>query len=103
MTKSAYSYRVTLTPTGVPNEGVALRPPFSFDATCHDDIITIVERARASTGLDPDAAAAMAVGLKLLGEVVLREKHNTLFDPLRGGIRDFIGGLKALGRGDVTP
>ena len=99
MSKSAYSYRITVTPTGVPNESVPLRPPFSFDATCHDDIIGIVERARASTGLEADAAAAMAVGLKLLGEVVLREKANTLFDPLRGGIRDFIGNLKALGRG----
>ncbi len=30
-----------------------------------------------------DAAASVAVGLKLLSEVVLREKHNPLFDPLR--------------------
>jgi hypothetical protein len=29
----------------------------------------------------------MAVGLKLLGEVMLREKDNPLFDPLRGAIR----------------
>ena len=40
----------------------------------------------------------MLVGLKLLGEVMLREKGNPLFDPLRGGMRDFIGKLKALGR-----
>jgi hypothetical protein len=40
----------------------------------------------------------MAVGLKLLGEVVLREKDNPLFDPIRGAIRDFIGNLKALSR-----
>jgi hypothetical protein len=45
----------------------------------------------------------MAVGLKLPGEVVLREKNNTLLDPLRGGMRDFIGGLKAPGRGQVRP
>jgi hypothetical protein len=29
---------------------------------------------------------------------MLREKENPLFDPLRGGIRDFIGNLKALSR-----
>lgn len=99
MTRPAYSYRVTVTPTGVPREGMSPRPPLSFDATCHDDIIVIVERARAGTGLAPDAAAAMAVGLKLLGEVMLHEPDNALFDPLRGGMRDFIGSLKALARG----
>jgi len=97
VTKPTYSYRITVTPTGVPKQDVTLRPALSFDATCHDDMIGIVERARATTGLNADEAAAMAVGLKLLGEVVLREKHNTLFDPLRSGIRDFIAGLKALG------
>ena len=98
MSKRHYSYRITVTPTGAPGEGEALRPPFSFEATNHDDIIAIVERARASSGLTPDDAASMAVGLKLLGEVMLREKGNPLFDPLRGGMRDFIGKLKALGR-----
>ena len=75
-----------------------MRPPFSFEATNHDDILALVERARASSGLTPDDAASMLVGLKLLGEVMLREKGNPLFDPLRGGMRDFIGKLKALGR-----
>jgi hypothetical protein len=45
--------------------------------------------------LTPDDAASMVVGLKLLGEVMLWEKGNPLFDPLRGGMRDFIGKLKA--------
>ena len=62
------------------------------------DILALVERARANTGLTPDAAASMVTGLKLLGEAMLREKDNPLFDPLRGGMRDFIGNLKALSR-----
>ena len=69
-----------------------------ISTTNHDDIIGIVERARASTGLEPDAAASMAVGLKLLSEVMLQEKNNPLFDPLRSGMREFIGNLKALSR-----
>ena len=85
MTNRHYSYRITVTPTGAPSEGTPLRPPLSFEATNHDDVLALVERARASTGLTPDAAASMVVGLKLLGEVMLREKDNPLFDPLRGG------------------
>ena len=64
MSSRHYSYRITVTPTGAPSEGEALRPPFTFEATNHDDIIAIVERARANTGLAPDAAASVAVGLK---------------------------------------
>ena len=98
MTKRHYSYRITVTPTGTPGEDAPAPPPLSFDATNHDDILALVERARGSTGLAPDATASMVVGLKLLGEVMLREKDNPLFDPLRGGMRDFIGNLKALSR-----
>jgi hypothetical protein len=98
MSNRHYSYRITVTPTGTPSEGAPLRPPFSFDATNHDDILDLVERARASTGLTPDDAVSVVVGLKLLGEVMLREKGNPLFDPHRGGMRDFIDNLKALGR-----
>ncbi|ALK10582.1 DUF3861 domain-containing protein [Blastochloris viridis] len=93
-----YNYRITVTPTGVPEDGMALRLPFSFDATNHDDIIGLIERARAASGLSPDAAASMVVGLKLLSEVMLREKANPLFDPLRGGVKEFIGALKERGR-----
>ena len=96
MSNRQYSYRIKVTPTGTPSEGAPLRPPFSFEATNHDDILALVERARATTGLTPDDAASMVIGLKLLGEVMLREKGNPLFDPLRGGMRDFIGNLKAL-------
>jgi hypothetical protein len=99
MAKSAYTYQVTLTPIGTPKEDLAPRPPLSFAVSNHDDIIGIVERARAASGLAPDAATAMAVGLKLLGEVALQERDNPLFAPLHTGLRDFILGLKSRLRG----
>ncbi len=98
MTDRHYSYRITVTPTGTPGEDAPARSSLSFEATNHDDILALVERARRSTGLAPDAAASMVVGLKLLGEVMLQEIGNPLFDPLRAGMRDFIGNLKALSR-----
>ena len=66
-----------------------------FEHRNHDDLFVIVERVRASAGLAPDDAAATAVGLKLLSEVMLREKRNPLFDPLREGIGKFIVALKS--------
>ena len=98
MSATGYTYRITVTPTGTPHGDAPLRPPFDFAVTNHDDILAVVERARGLTGLPPDTAAAMAVGLKLLGEVVLQEKKNPLFDPLRGALGEFFGKLKALAR-----
>lgn len=66
-----------------------------FEHRNHDDLFVIIERMRASAGLAPDDAAATAVGLKLLSEVMLREKRNPLFDPLREGMGEFIAALKS--------
>lgn len=76
MASSGYTYEVSLRLVGkrdgsVPDEPAVL----TFEHFNHDDIIDIVERMRRTTGLAPDAAAAAAVGLKLLGEVMLREKE----------------------------
>ncbi|MDH7804530.1 MULTISPECIES: DUF3861 family protein [unclassified Rhizobium] len=66
----------------------------TFEHNNHDDIIAIVDRMRGSSGLAPEAAAAVALGTKLLGEVMLKEKHNPLFNPLRAGFHAFITALK---------
>jgi hypothetical protein len=97
MASAGYTYEVSLNLVR-DRDGLAPREPatLSFQHVNHDEVIAIVERMRANSGLAPDAAAAVAVGLKLLGEVMLREKNNTLFDPLRGAMREFIGKLKSL-------
>jgi hypothetical protein len=96
MASSGYTYEVSLKLVrgcdgSAPEEPTAL----TFEHVNHDDIIDIVNRMRRTTDLAPDAAAAAAVGLKLLGEVMLREKSNVLFDPLRAGLREFITSLKS--------
>jgi hypothetical protein len=97
------SARITVEPTAAPREDAVLPPPLSFEAANHDDIVAIVQRVRANAGLEPDDAASVAIGLKLLGEVVLKQKDNALFDPLRPAIREFVGRLKALNRPAPQP
>jgi hypothetical protein len=92
-----HSYRITVAPlTDATGEGLHVAEPLTFTHINHDDVIVVVERVRKSSGLDPDAAAATAVGLKLLSEAMLKEKGNSLFDPLRSGVREFIQNLKSL-------
>lgn len=97
MASRGHAFRITVAlVTDDAGEHPGSTAPLTFTHTSHDDIIAVAETVRKSTGLEPDAAAATAVGLKLLGEIMLREKDNTLFDPLRSGIREFIQDLKAL-------
>lgn len=97
MASAGYTYVVSLNllhgRDGLPPREAA---GLSFQHVNHDDVLAIVERVRGSSGLGPDAAAAVAVGLKLLSEVMIREKDNSLFDPLRGPVRAFILKLKNL-------
>ncbi|MCY1461049.1 hypothetical protein D9M71_786670 [compost metagenome] len=50
------------------------------------------------SGLDADLAAATAVGLKLLGGVMLSERDNPLFEVQRQPLREFIQTLKSLSK-----
>ena len=95
-----YRYRVTLEPVASPAPDVPLRAPLSFDACNHDDVVGIAERARARSGFPPDEAAALAVGLKLFTEVMLKHREDPLFAALRGPMREFVGRLKARHRGE---
>lgn len=97
MVSAGYTYEVSLKLLrGRDGEPPQEPTTLSFEHMNHDDLFAIVERMRGNTGLAPDAAAAAAIGLKLLGEVMIREKHNPLFDPLRAGLREFILKLKSL-------
>ncbi|QGZ96123.1 hypothetical protein DSM104635_02981 [Terricaulis silvestris] len=97
MPSTGYTYQVSLQLLRA-RDGERPEEPatLTFEHVNHDDLFAIVERMRGSTGLAPDAAAEAAIGLKLLSEVMIREKHNPLFDPLRNGVREFIVKLKGL-------
>ena len=73
----------------------------SFEAKNHDDIPGIARRARHLPGMEPDETAAMAVGLKLFSEVMLRYRKQSPFAELMPHFRDFMTGFKAMVRAAV--
>lgn len=96
MAKRAYSYRITVEQTATPSGEAPTSGPLVFETTNHDDIILIAGRITQYSGLAEGDAASIAIGVKLLSEVMLKEKDNPLFDPLRPAIRPFVANLKAL-------
>lgn len=93
-----HRYRVTLEqlsePTGAPSTDKTLQ----FDVANHDDIFAIVEGLRGRGDFDHDAATALAVGLKLFGEVMLEDQANPVFSTFKPHFLQFTRELKKAGR-----
>jgi hypothetical protein len=89
-----HDYRITIEPVAAGGEGAPPAQPLTFSAASHDDLLAIIARVR-SGAADPDAAAAFALGLKLFGEALLRDRDDPLFAALRPHFGAFMKALKA--------
>jgi len=87
-------YRVTVEHVEDAKGNAVEAPPLTFEVRNHDDLFPIVARMRTRPIFEPDEAAALAIGLKLLGEVMLRHREHELFAPLRPHYTEFIKRLK---------
>jgi hypothetical protein len=89
-----HRYRVTVehlaTPKGEPVDAA----PLVFETTNHDDLFSIVERMRTRTDIPGQDVESLAIGLKLLGEVVLKNRKSPMFAGLHHALGAFIGQLK---------
>jgi Domain of Unknown Function with PDB structure (DUF3861) len=90
-----HTYRVSLTPVDDHGQPTDRLSAVEFIHRNHDDLARIVGLVRASSGLDAESSAALAVGLKLLGERVLQHRSNPLLEGLRTPLRDLILALKS--------
>lgn len=66
----------------------------TFQARNHDDILEIARRVRHLPGMEPDETAALAVGMKLFSEVMLKYRKEPMFANLLPHFREFVGGFK---------
>jgi hypothetical protein len=85
-----FRYRIRLEDLSKPKDP----NPFAFEASNHDDLIKIVQRAQQGGIIEGDEAASVIVGLKLLMEVVLKHRKDPLFAPLEEPLANFIRALK---------
>jgi len=96
--QKGHRYRVTVEHLAHPREDGMLRPPLSFEAVNHDDVLGIAERMSAGGRYAADESAALAIGLKLFTEVMLTHRDDPLFADLRPAMHAFISRLKERNR-----
>lgn len=91
---SAHNYRVTLEYLGGKHAQSDLHTPVQFEVGNHDDLFQIIQRVQSAQLTDADTAAALALGMKLFGEVMLKHRKDPLFEKLQPAYREFIGAFK---------
>jgi hypothetical protein len=69
--------------------------PLVFEVETHDDLLETVERVRNANIVSEGEAPALAIGLKLLGEVIIRHRDEPQFAELWNVVPAFIKRLKA--------
>jgi len=66
-----------------------------FTAVHHDDIIGIARRMPSRVEMDEDSARAFAIGMKLFGETILKNRAKPLFADIRPHFSEFMKNMKA--------
>jgi hypothetical protein len=93
--KWQHRYRVTVEPLASGNEATTQASGvLRFEAASHDEVLGLTQRIRQQGDFDEDGAAALVVGLKLLGEVVLRNRERPMFEEFLPHFGQFIRCLK---------
>lgn len=94
---SRHKYRVRLDYLGDGKDASTRHPePMQFEVANHDDIFAIVPWMRDRTGFDETNAQAFTVGLKLFGEVMLKNKKDPLFSEFYPQFIEFMKKLKGV-------
>jgi Domain of Unknown Function with PDB structure (DUF3861) len=92
-----YRYRVTVEALrGEVTKDSDERTLIAFEARNHDSLFTIVDAVRAKKLFEQDTSAALAIGLKLLAEVVLENRREAPFSEIWQPLQEFIRALKSI-------
>ena len=89
-----HQFRLTLEHLAGQNGQPVAAEPLVFLAPNHDNIFDIVKLMEQRKGFTPEMAQRFAVGLKLMGEVMLENKDNPLFTELKPHFMEIMKAVK---------
>lgn len=76
-------------------KGVAIDDSsLTFETRNHDDLLKIVEAMKGKMELDEMDATAFAIGLKLFGEVMMKNRKNEIFKEFKPHLNNLMKEIK---------
>ena len=95
MAKRAHHYRLRLEHLAPAAPEQPTHEPLTVEFDNHDDIFQIIDRLEGrQIFATPGQATEFAIGLKLFGEVMLKNREHPLFAELRPAFSEFMKRLK---------
>ena len=95
MSKKQHRYRLTLEHQEAIQPDQALHAPLHLNFANHDDLFAIVQRVQEAGILPTEDATTLALGVKLLGNVLLAHRGEPLFAELGPAYGEFLKKLKS--------
>lgn len=90
--KQDKQYRITVEEIGN-EEGKAKTLQFEYQD--REDLFTVVDKLKQGSGLEPEAATKVALALRLLGPVMMRDHKHPLFVDFMPHFKNFMQNLKS--------
>ena len=95
MEKRANKYRLTLELISTTNGETGLHEPLQLEFDNHDKIFSIINRIQSKNIFkSKEQATEFAIGLKMFGEVMLKNRNLPLFEEFRPAFGNFMKRLK---------
>ena len=88
-----HRYRITVEHVATASPSQVQHAPLQFESGNHDDIFSIIDKARSKGHFDDDTSAALILGLKLFADVMIKQRKHALFAEIALPMREFIGKL----------
>ncbi len=97
MDKRTNTYCLSLEQLSLAKEGAEMQPPIIFEFDNHDEIFRIIEIIKEKDPFDnTNQATEFALGLKMLSEVMIKNRNHPLFEDFAKEMQSFIKKVKAL-------
>ena len=96
MSKRAYTYRLRLEQVAGSQPDGPQPEPLELEFTNHDDLFRIIGLMQQRNPFqEPGQATEFAIGLKLFGEVMLKNRQHPLFEEFAPAFKAFMQRLKS--------
>lgn len=82
-------YRITIQEVGTEEEKT-----LEFEYQDREDLFNVVSNLKKGSGLEPETATKVAVALRLLGPVMMKERKHPLFVDFMPHFKNFMQNLK---------
>ncbi|ARD22919.1 DUF3861 domain-containing protein [Shewanella japonica] len=91
--RKGHQYRITIEEINLADNQTGQTLDFEFQD--REDVLNVVEKLQKGSGLEPQEATKVALGLRLLGPIMMQNRKHQLFAEFMPHFKNFMHHLKS--------